>query len=67
MNTIFAAAKEAAQLSLQQRGNFCSASTAWVLITSRWFNNHDPRFKELAEAMPPEFQSEYNRHTEVPQ
>ena len=66
MNTISAAAKEAAELSLQQRSNFCSASTAWVLITSRWFNTHDPRFKELPDAMPPEFQREYNRHAEVP-
>ena len=53
MNTISAAAKEAAELSLKQRGNYCSASTAWVIITSRWFNDHDPHFKELAEAMHP--------------
>jgi hypothetical protein len=67
MNTISAAAKEAAELSLELRGNFCSASTAWVLITSRWFNTHDPRFKELAYAMPDEFQREYNRYAEAPQ
>jgi len=66
MNTISAAAKEAAQLSLKQRGNYCSASSAWVIITSLWFNTHDRRFKELPDAMPPEFQREYNRHAEVP-
>lgn len=67
MNSISAAANEAAQLSLQERGDFCSASTAWVLITSHWFNTHDPRLDELVEAIPLEFLSEYNRRAEMTQ